>query len=114
SADVVEVLTSKAATAGPSRDWMGFVQSTRARSKIRQWFSRERREDSIEAGRAELVRALRRSGLPIQTSISSGALGVVGNQLNLQDLDGLLAAIGESQISAQSVVQRLQRELRGG
>jgi GTP diphosphokinase / guanosine-3',5'-bis(diphosphate) 3'-diphosphatase len=114
SADVVEVLTSKAETAGPSRDWVGFVQSTRARAKIRQWFSRERREDSIESGRDELVRALRRAGLPIQTSISSGALQVVGAQMNLLDLDGLLAAIGESQISAQSVVQRLQRELRGG
>jgi guanosine-3',5'-bis(diphosphate) 3'-pyrophosphohydrolase len=114
SADVVEILTSKAQTAGPSRDWSNFVQSARARAKIRQWFSRERREDSIEAGREELVRALRRASLPIQTSLSSGALVAVGVQLNLVDFDSLLAAIGESQISAQSVVQRLQRELRGG
>jgi GTP pyrophosphokinase len=114
SADVVEILTSKAQTAGPSRDWSNFVQSARARAKIRQWFSRERREDSIEAGREELTRALRRASLPIQTSMSSGALLAVGAQMNVVDLDGLLAAIGESQVSAQSVVQRLQRELRGG
>ncbi len=114
SADVVEVLTSKAATAGPSRDWTSFVQSTRARSKIRQWFSRERRDDSIEYGRDELTRALRRASLPVQTSMSSGALMVVAAQMNLPDLEALLASIGESQISAQTVVQRLQRELRGG
>ena len=114
SADVVEILTSKAETAGPSRDWMRFVASTRARAKIRQWFSRERREDSIETGREELVRALRRAGLPIQTSCPRARCSVVGAQMNLQDLDGLLAAIGENQISAQSVVQRLQRELTGG
>jgi GTP pyrophosphokinase len=114
SADVVEIVTSKAETAGPSRDWSNFVQSTRAKAKIRQWFSRERRDDSIEAGRDELTRALRRASLPIQTSMSSAALLAVCAQLNLADLDALLAAIGESQISSQSVVQRLQRELRGG
>jgi len=114
SADVVEILTSKAETAGPSRDWMSFVESTRARAKIRQWFSRERREDSIETGRDELVRALRRAGLPIQTSMASAGLLEVAAQMNLADLEALLAAVGESQISAQSVVQRLQRELRGG
>jgi GTP pyrophosphokinase len=114
SADVVEIVTSKAETAGPSRDWSSFVQSTRAKAKIRQWFSRERRDDSIEAGRDELTRALRRASLPIQTSMSSAALLAVCAQLNLADLDALLAAIGESQISSQSVVQRLQRELRGG
>src|SRR5579871_4748111 len=114
SADVVEIITSKAQTAGPSRDWTSFVASTRARSKIRQWFSRERREDSIEYGREELIRALRRASLPIQTSVNSSALMVVAAQMNLVDLDALLAAIGESQISAQTIVQRLQRELRGG
>ena len=114
SADVVEILTSKAETAGPSRDWMGFVESTRARAKIRQWFSRERREDAIETGRDELMRALRRAGMPIQTSMSSAGLSEIVTQLNVTDLDGLLALIGESQISAQSVVQRLQRELNGG
>ena len=50
---------------GPSRDWLQIVASTRARNKIRQWFSRERREDAIENGREELARALRRDGLPL-------------------------------------------------
>src|SRR5579863_5908609 len=64
SADTVEIFTSKSPTAGPSRDWLQIVASTRARNKIRQWFSRERREDAIENGREELARALRRDGLP--------------------------------------------------
>ena len=66
SADTVEIFTSKAPTAGPSRDWLDIVASSRARNKIRQWFSRERREDAIENGREELAKALRREGLPLQ------------------------------------------------
>ena len=64
SGDTVEIVTSKIASAGPSRDWLQIVTSPRARNKIRQWFSRERREDAIETGREELVRSLRRAGLP--------------------------------------------------
>src|SRR5665213_3589424 len=74
SADVVEVVTSKNENAGPSRDWLNIAQSSRAKSKIRQWFQRERRDDAIEGGREELTKALRREGLPIATSLSSSAL----------------------------------------
>ena len=71
SADTVEIFTSKSPTAGPSRDWLQIVASTRARNKIRQWFSRERREDAIENGREELARALRREGLPLHKLLGS-------------------------------------------
>ena len=74
SADTVEIFTSKSPTAGPSRDWLQIVASTRARNKIRQWFSRERREDAIENGREELARALRREGLPLHKLLGSAAL----------------------------------------
>ncbi|HEV3186799.1 MAG TPA: bifunctional (p)ppGpp synthetase/guanosine-3',5'-bis(diphosphate) 3'-pyrophosphohydrolase, partial [Acidimicrobiales bacterium] len=74
SADVVEIVTSKNENAGPSRDWLNIAQSSRAKSKIRQWFQRERRDDAIEGGREELTKALRREGLPIATSLSSSAL----------------------------------------
>src|SRR3989442_622263 len=63
--DTVEVLTSKAPDAGPSRDWLGIVKSPRARNKIRQWFSRERREDILETGRDLLARALPKHPLPL-------------------------------------------------
>ena len=114
SADTVEIFTSKSPTAGPSRDWLQIVASTRARSKIRQWFSRERREDAIENGREELARALRRDGLPLHKLMGSAALQAVADSMNLADLDALYASIGENQVSAQSIVQRLARALRGG
>ena len=72
SGDSVEVFTAKVPSAGPSRDWLQFAQTPRARAKIRQWFSRERREDAIDAGREELVKALRKESLPIQTASKPG------------------------------------------
>ncbi|HEY6428509.1 MAG TPA: bifunctional (p)ppGpp synthetase/guanosine-3',5'-bis(diphosphate) 3'-pyrophosphohydrolase [Acidimicrobiales bacterium] len=114
SADTVEIFTSKSPTAGPSRDWLQIVASTRARNKIRQWFSRERREDAIENGREELARALRREGLPLHKLLGSAALQEVADSMNLADLDALYATIGENQVSAQSIVQRLVKALRGG
>jgi GTP pyrophosphokinase len=114
SADVVEIVSSKNDTSGPSRDWLKFVASSRAKSKIRQWFQRERREDAIEGGREELIKAFRREGLPVATSLSSSALDVVISAMNLEDLDALFMAIDSNQISALAVVQRLSRELHGG
>jgi len=114
SADVVEIVTAKNDDAGPSRDWLAFVQSSRAKSRIRQWFQRERREDAIEAGRDELTKALRREGLPISATLSSSALTAVIESLGLDDLDGLFMAIDSHQVSGAGVVQRLSRELSGG
>jgi len=114
SGDTVEIVTSKLQTAGPSRDWLQFVATPRARSKIRQWFSRERREDAIEAGREDLLRALRREGLPVQKLSASPALSSLAQQLSYADLDALHAAVGEGHVSARSLAQRLARELRRG
>ena len=74
SGDTVEIFTSKVEGAGPSRDWLQFVHTPRARTKIRQWFSRERRVDAIDTGREELTKALRREGLPVQRLAQSDAL----------------------------------------
>ena len=114
SGDSVEIFTSKVAGAGPSRDWLRFVQTPRARSKIRQWFSRERRDDAIETGREELVKALRKEGLPVQKLAGSSILPKVAVAMNYADLDTLHAAIGEGHVSAKAVAQRIQREMRGG
>ncbi len=114
SGDTVEIFTSKVAGAGPSRDWLQFVQTPRARSKIRQWFSRERREDAIETGRDELSKALRKEGLPVQKLSGSASLAAVADAMSYADLDALHAAIGEGHVSPRTVVQRVQRELRGG
>ncbi|MFP5326261.1 MAG: RelA/SpoT family protein, partial [Acidimicrobiia bacterium] len=86
SGDAVEIFTSKVPSAGPSRDWLKIVATPRARNKIRQWFSRERREDAIETGREELVKALRRAGLPVQKLTSSPLLVQVAEAMNYVDL----------------------------
>ena len=114
SGDTVEIFTSKVPSAGPSRDWLKIAASPRARNKIRQWFSRERREDAIESGREDLVKALRKEGLPVQKLANSQTLANVIEALGYSDLDAMHAAIGESRVSAQSIAQRIARDLRGG
>jgi len=105
--DAVEIFTSKAPGAGPSRDWLQFVASPRARNKIRHWFSRERREEAIEQGKDALARALRKQNLPMQRLLSTEALTGLAAELRYQDIAGLYAAIGENHVSAQSVVSKL-------
>jgi len=113
SGDTVEVVTAKVPTAAPSGDWLRFVATARARNKIRQWFSRERRDVAIENGREELVKALRKAGLPVQKLQGSPEMLKLASTLNHADLESLHVAIGEGHVSATSVVQRLERELRG-
>ncbi len=105
--DVVEILTSKAENAGPSRDWLNFVSSPRARSKIKAYFSKERREEAIERGKDDLARQMRRSGLPLQRMLTAEHLTAVSDLFKLGDVNGLYAGIGEGTVSAQAVVQRL-------
>ncbi len=114
SGDTVEVFTSKVEGAGPSRDWLKVVATPRARNKIRQWFSRSRREEAIENGREDLVRYMRREGLPVQKLTTSPVLVAVAEALHYADLDSLHAAIGEGHVSAHTVAQRVSRELHGG
>ena len=111
--DVVEIFTSKAPTAGPSRDWLGFVASPRARNKIRAHFTKERREEAIEQGREALAKTMRKQGLPLQRLLSSESLGSIALDLHYADISALYAAIGENHVSAQSVVQRLIQTLGG-
>ncbi len=111
--DVVEVFTSKAQSAGPSRDWLGFVQSGRARSKIKAWFSKERREEAIEQGKEALTRAMRKQGLPLQRLLSSSAVLAIAHDYRFTDITSLYAAIGEGQVSAATVVQRLVQSMGG-
>jgi len=111
--DVVEVLTSKADGAGPSRDWLGFVKSARARNKIRAWFSKERREEAIDSGKEAIAKAMRKQGLPLQRLMTADGLTVIATDLRHTDIDGLYAAVGEGHISAQHVVERLVTSLGG-
>jgi GTP pyrophosphokinase len=110
--DTVEVFTAKGEGAGPSRDWLEFVRSPRARNKIKAWFSKERREESAERGRDELSRALRKEGMPLRV-MGADALAVVAHELHHADINHLLIAIGEGRTPAGQVVQRLVSVMGG-
>jgi GTP pyrophosphokinase len=107
SGDVVEVLTSKSLDASPSKDWLNFVASPRARAKIKHHFSQERREDAIELGKENLTKAMRKLGLPLQQLMSLDSLAKLVGDLGLQDVSALYAALGEGHLSAQSIIDRL-------
>ncbi|MEX0168034.1 RelA/SpoT family protein [Streptomyces sp. LMG1-1-1.1] len=111
--DLVEVFTSKAAGAGPSRDWLGFVKSPRARNKIRAWFSKERRDEAIEQGKDAIARAMRKQNLPIQRILTGDSLVTLAHELRYTDISSLYAAIGEGHVTAQSIVQKLVQALGG-
>jgi GTP pyrophosphokinase len=107
--DTVDVLTSKGQDAGPSRDWLQVVATPRARNKIRQWFSRERREDAMDTGRDMLQRELRKQGLPLKRLTTEDTLSRVAADLKYPSIDAMLVAVGEGHVSPQSVAVRLTR-----
>jgi guanosine-3',5'-bis(diphosphate) 3'-pyrophosphohydrolase len=105
--DVVEIFTSKSPDAAPSKDWLNFVRSPRARAKIKHYFSQGRREEAIEQGKDALTKAMRKANLPLQRLMSSESLGKIAADLRLSDVSSLFAAIGENQHSAQSIIEKL-------
>ncbi len=105
--DVVEVFTSKASTAAPSRDWLSFVKSPRARNKIRQWFTKERREEAIDQGKDQIARLMRKEGQPLKRLLTHETLSTVADELRLSDVSALYAAVGEGNLGAQTVVRRV-------
>jgi GTP pyrophosphokinase len=111
--DVVEIFTSKAPGAAPSRDWLTFVKSARARNKIKQWFTKERREEAIEQGKEAITRLMRKEGLPMQRLLTHESLTVVAHDLRLADVSALYAAVGEGNVGAQTVVRKIM-DLFGG
>ncbi|MFD5553465.1 RelA/SpoT family protein [Streptomyces sp. NPDC127068] len=111
--DLVEVFTSKATNASPSRDWLGFVKSPRARNKIRAWFSKERRDEAIEQGKDAIARAMRKQNLPIQRILTGDSLVTLAHEMRYPDISSLYAAIGEGHVAAANVVQKLVQALGG-
>ncbi|GAA4155449.1 GTP pyrophosphokinase [Gryllotalpicola daejeonensis] len=105
--DVVEVFTSKNPDAGPSQDWLNFVKSPRARSKIRQWFTKERRDEAIEQGKDAIARAMRKQNMPLTRLMSPESLAEVAHTLHLEGVEALFAAVGEGHVSTQSVLEKL-------
>lgn len=114
SGQTVEVVTSKSDKAGPSRDWLAFVASPRARSKIKAWFSRERKEEAVEAGKESIARAMRKQNLPLQRLMNHDSVLSVATSLGYPDISGLYAAVGDGHISARNIVSKLVENLGGG
>ena len=106
--DVIEVLTSKSESAGPSKDWLNFVASPRARAKIKHHFTQERRELASEEGKEALAKALRRASLPVQSLMNSELLSEIAEEQRLADAQALMSAIGQGQISTSTVIERLK------
>lgn len=109
SGDIVEIITTKAADARPSRDWLEFVKSSRASTKIRQWYTRARRDTAIHDGREAIVRALRRSQMPVDAFKRDEALQPVAEECGYHDVDALFAAVGDGRLSPLTVISRLER-----
>lgn len=105
--DVVDIVINKGINAAPSHDWLNFVTSSRARSKIKAWFSKERKEEAIEAGQESIARQMRKAGLPIQKILGGHALLELSHDLRYEDIETMYEAVGNGHVSAHSVIEKL-------
>ena len=111
--DVVEIVTNKGEHAGPSRDWLNFVKSPRARSKIKAWFSKERREEAIDAGRESIARQMRKAGLPLQKIFAGHTVLELAHDMHYADIEALYSAVGDGHVSAASIIDKLVASMGG-
>ena len=105
--DVIEIVLNKSETSGPNRDWLAFAKSPRARSKIKAWFSKERREEAIDAGKESIARQMRKAGLPLQKILAGHALLELAHELRYSDIESLYAAVGDGHVSSASIIEKL-------
>jgi len=105
SGDTVEILTSP--NAKPSKDWLKFVKTSRAKTKIRQWFTQEEREKSITLGKEILDKELRKYNLQQAKLIKSGELAKVASEFSFQEVEDLIAALGYGKLTANQVIGKL-------
>ncbi len=108
--DIVEVITTKSAH-GPSRDWIKLCKSNEARTKIRQWFKKERREENIATGKAMLESELKRAGLSLSEVTSEENLPAILKKLRLGTMDEVYAAIGYGGMPSGKAVTRIKEEM---
>lgn len=111
SGDIVEIITGKG-DGGPSRDWLSFVRTSRAKAKIRQWFTKERREEALEEGREGVMTLLRKEGLGLGATERDRHLTQIAADLGFSTLNALFASVGEGATSTHSVIGRLVRVVR--
>ena len=108
--DIVEVLTSKAAK-GPSRDWLNICQSNQARTKIKQWFKKEKREENVMHGRSSFEAEMRRVGLPLSITVDPEVAPQLLRKLAFDDWEDMYAAIGYGGLTAVKAVGRIRDDI---
>ena len=108
--DIVEVLTSKSAK-GPSRDWLTICKSNQARTKIKQWFKKEKREENIVHGRASFESEMKRVGLPLTAATDPELEGQLLKKLSFDTWDDMFAAIGYGGLTAAKAVGRIRDDI---
>ena len=109
--DIVEIRTSKSAP-GPSRDWLNIAQSGSAKTKIKQWFKKERREENIIRGRSMLEDELKHSGISVDDALEEEIITPVMKRLSYNAVEDLYAAIGYGGVTAPRIVNRIRDELK--
>src|SRR6187397_1805038 len=109
--EIVEILTSKSGR-GPSRDWMALAKSSRARNKIRQWFSRETRADAEQKGRDALEQALKAQNLPYRKIAGSAVLAQVIRETGFKKADDFYVALGSGKLPASQIVNKVIQRLK--
>ena len=108
--DIVEILTSKSAK-GPSRDWLNICQSNQARTKIKQWFKKEKREENVAHGRASFEAEMRRTGLPLSVTIDPELSHQLLKKLSFDEWEDMYAAIGYGGLTAMKAVGRIRDDI---
>lgn len=108
--EIIEILTTKEAGHGPSRDWLKIVKTSEARNKIRQWFKKERREENILEGRAEVERELKRNGIVLSDEELKDFLFSIGKKISCSTVDDVYAAIGYGGVQLWKSIPRLREE----
>ncbi len=108
--EIIEILTTKEAGRGPNRDWLTLVRTSEARNKIRAWFKKEKRDENIVEGRAELEREFRRSNIPLTSELMDYMIESVGKRHNCSTEDDFYAAIGYGGIQLWKVLPRIKEE----
>jgi GTP diphosphokinase / guanosine-3',5'-bis(diphosphate) 3'-diphosphatase len=112
SGDFVEILTSKQMGRGPSRDWLSIAASSRARNKIRQWWSRETREDTEQRGRETLEQNLKQHNLPYKKIAGSALLAGVIREMNFKKAEDFYIALGSGKLQPSQVVSKVLHRLK--
>ena len=111
SGDIVEITTTKSDDSGPTRDWLGFVRTSKARGKIRQWFTRARRETSLQSGKERVADLLRRERVRLPNNDRAGILHEVALALGYRESEAMYISVGDGVTSPISVVNRVKRLL---